>query len=218
MNQFSWIKDYKNNENIETLTDIIPDLFKQYYMIHWKIGIIDNFPFEKYPSNNLTIEEINQRIKIEREFGLFLNPQKSNLYREINLDELSQKFKLEKNINILDNFKDNPAIEFLDNQTIDCIDKGLNKIINSQTLHLYISNIEEFYWEENYKQRNSNVLISEYLDFQKNSDFDSNYFLFPDDLSWCLITYEDLPLTFCTNTINPFDLELFPLIYNQTFF
>lgn len=62
MDQFSWIKDYKSNENIETLTDIIPDLFKQYYMIHWKIGIIDDFPFEKYPSNNLTIEEINQRI------------------------------------------------------------------------------------------------------------------------------------------------------------
>ena len=62
MDQFSWIKDYKNNENIESLTDIIPDLFKHYYMIHWKIGIIDDFPFEKYPSNNSTIEEINQRI------------------------------------------------------------------------------------------------------------------------------------------------------------
>lgn len=218
MDQFSWIKDYKSNENIETLTDIIPDLFKQYYMIHWKIGIIDDFPFEKYPSNNSTIEEINQRIQIERGFGLFLNPQKSNLYREINLDELSQKFKLEKNINILNDFKDNPAIEFLDNQTIDCIEKGLNKIINSQNLHLYVNNIEEFYWEENYKQRNSNVLISEYLDFQRNSDFNSNSFLFPDDLSWCLITYEDLPLIFCTNTNNPFDLELFPLIYNQTLF
>ncbi len=39
MNQFSWIKDYKNNENVKTLTDIIPDLFEQYYIIHWKIRI-----------------------------------------------------------------------------------------------------------------------------------------------------------------------------------
>ena len=179
MNQFSWIKNYNNKNNVKKLADIIPNLFESYDLVHWKIGIIDDFPFEKYPSNNLTIEEINQRIKIEREFGLFLNPQKSNLYREINLDELSQKLKLEKNINILNDFKDNPAIEFLDNQTIDCIDKGLNKIINSQTLHLYVNNIEEFYWEENYKQRNSNVLISEYLDFQKNSDFNSNFFFPP---------------------------------------
>ena len=71
MDQFSWIKNYKNNENINALIDIIPDLFAQYYLIHWKIGIIDNFPFDKYPPNNLTIENINQRIKIEREFGLF---------------------------------------------------------------------------------------------------------------------------------------------------
>lgn len=54
MNQFSWIKDYKNNENVKTLTDIIPDLFKQCYMIHWKIGIIDHFPFKKYPSNRFS--------------------------------------------------------------------------------------------------------------------------------------------------------------------
>ena len=97
MDQFSWIKNYKNNENINALIDIIPDLFAQYYLIHWKIGIMDDFPFEKYPSNNITIEENNKRIKIEREFGLFLNPQKSNCYKEISLDELSQKFKLEKN-------------------------------------------------------------------------------------------------------------------------
>ena len=53
MDQFSWIKDYKNNENIETLTDIIPDLFKQYYMIHWKIGIIDNFYIKHSSFHNM---------------------------------------------------------------------------------------------------------------------------------------------------------------------
>ncbi|WP_312557809.1 hypothetical protein [Empedobacter brevis] len=218
MNQFSWIKNYKNNENVKTLTDIIPDLFEQYYMIHWKIGIIDHFPFEKYPSNNFSIKDINQRIKIEREFGLFLNPRKSKLYREISLDELSQKFELQKTINILDHFIDNPVLEFLENQTLDSIEKGLNDCINSQHLHLHINNIEEFYWEENYKKENINISISEYLDFQKSSNFDSNSFLFPDDLSWCLITYVDLPLIFCTNSNNPFDLEMFPIKYNQTFF
>lgn len=34
MNRFSWIKNYKNKENVEALSDIIPDLFEQYYMIH----------------------------------------------------------------------------------------------------------------------------------------------------------------------------------------
>lgn len=218
MNRFSCIKNYKNKENVEALFDIIPDLFEQYYMIHWKIGIIDHFPFDEYPTNNITIEDINQRIKIESEYNIFLNPKKCNLFREINLDELSKKFKLEKTINILDRFINNPAIGILEVQTIDCIERGLNKNMNSQNLHLYINNIEDFYWEEDYKQENLNVTISEYLDFQKNSNFDSNSFLFPDDLSWCLITYEDLPLIFCTNSGNPFDLELFSIKYNQTFF
>lgn len=218
MNQFSWIKDYKNNENVKTLTDIIPDLFEQYYMIHWKIGIIDHFPFKKYPSNHFSIKDINQRIKIEREFGLFLNPLKSKLYREVSLDELSQKFGLQKTINILDHFIDNPALEFLDDQTLDSIEKGLNDSINSQHLHLYINNIEEFYWEENYKKENINISISEYLDFQKRSNFDSNSFLFPENFTWCLMTLENLPLIFCTNSNNSFDLEMFPIKYNQPFF
>ncbi len=217
MDQFSWIKNYKNNENINALIDIIPDLFAQYYLIHWKIGIMDDFPFEKYPSNNITIEENNKRIKIEREFGLFLNPQKSNRYKEISLDELSQKLNLEKSIVFLKDLNDNPAIITLENQTINCLQKGLNDIVDSQNLHLYINNIEDIYWEENYKQENNNISISEYINFQSETNFDTNSFLFPDNLSWCLITSEDLPLIFCTNTITPFDLELFPIKYNQTF-
>ena len=105
----------------------------------------------------------------------------------------------------------------MDNQTINSIEKGLNDIVDSQNLHLYINNIEDIYWEENYKQENNNISISEYINFQSETNFDTKSFLFPDNLSWCLITSEDLPLIFCTNTITPFDLELFPIKYNQTF-
>lgn len=97
MDKFQWIKNhFENRKEVyewNSLKDIIPNIFDEHYLIHWKIGIIENFPFDKFPVNNETIEEINQRIKIEREFNIFLDPNKENLFTEISLKCLSEKFK-----------------------------------------------------------------------------------------------------------------------------
>src|SRR5690606_33879709 len=113
MNKFNWIKEHfssRQENSCNHISDIVPNIFDEYYLVHWKVGIVDNFPFDTYPELNETIEQTNTRIKIEREFGLFLNPNKDKLFREVSLKEISDTFKKSYDYKLLNRIKQTPAI------------------------------------------------------------------------------------------------------------
>ncbi|MEZ5059191.1 MAG: hypothetical protein R2879_19320, partial [Saprospiraceae bacterium] len=65
MDKFNWIKEHFSNRKENSwnhISDIVPNVFDEYYLIHWKVGIVDNFPFDEYPEQNETIEQTNKRI------------------------------------------------------------------------------------------------------------------------------------------------------------
>ncbi len=96
MKHFDWINNYQKNKNkLHGLNDVVPNLFNRYLLIPFTNGIIDNFPFDDYPAHIDTISNLNKQHSIEKSFGIFLNKNSDNVYREITLKEISEKFKVQ---------------------------------------------------------------------------------------------------------------------------
>lgn len=200
MDRFKWIKEHFSirHENVwNHISDIVPNIFDEYYLIHWKVGIVDNFPFNDYPEQNKTIEQTNLSIKIEREFGLFLNSNKEKLFREISLKDISNTFKKPYDYKILNEIKQTPAIEILKRESESALKNSINKFSNGKLLNLFVEDIFRFPTDDNPKQDYSEISVEKYLELQERYDFDYCSYLFPNDLSWCLTTSEDLPMFLC---------------------
>jgi len=224
MDKFQWIKNhFENRKEVyewNSLNDIIPNIFDDYFLIHWKVGIIEDFPFEDYPEQNETIEQINKRIKIERNFDLFLNPDKENLFKEVNLNYISKKFNTQLNYKILNNIKETPAVEILHKKSVKALATSIKKISEHQSLNLFIEDAYRFPFEKEPKQEYNGISIEEYIELQENLSFDYSTYLFPDNLDWCLTTSEDLPMFLCIKKeilekIKTFELEIFKIDYKQ---
>lgn len=225
MDKFNWIKEHfstiqENSWN--HISDIIPNVFDEYYLIHWKVGIVDNFPFDDYPEQGETIEQINKRIKIEKEFGLFFNPDKDKLFREISLKEISEIFRKKCDYKLLNLIKQTPAVEILGKQSKIALKTGLEKLSNGQLLNVYVEDIIYRHpIDENPKQELTGIDIEKYIEIQEDFHYDYCTYLFPDDLSWCLTTSEDLPMFLCIkkdvkgNFQNYFGLETFEIKYDE---
>lgn len=224
MEKFQWIKNYLNNNdknNLNSIADIIPNLFDEYLLIYWKIGIIENFPFEEYPLKNETIDQINKRIKIEKDFGLFFNYDENIYFKEVSLNYISKKFKKELDYKILDNIIEIPAIKILEKESIESLYLSLNKITKNESLNLFIEDSYRFPTPNSLKNEHIGINIKEYLQIQEDLNFDYFTYLFPDDLNWCLITSEDFPMFLCIKkhlieeVKSSFELELFKINYNR---
>ncbi len=224
MEKFSWIKEHflvRQENSWNHMSDIVPNIFDEYYLIHWKVGIVDSFPFDDYPEQNITIEETNKRIKIEREFGLFLNPDKDKLFREISLKEISETFKKNCDYNLLNTIKQTPAIEILEKKSEIALKTSLLKMAKGQFLNLFVKDIDRHPTIDIHKQELTGLEVEKYFEIQGYFNYDFCTYLFPDDLSWCLTTSEDLPMFLCVkkefkdNFINDFGLETFKIKYNE---
>lgn len=222
MEKFNWIKEHILNrkaKNWNHISDILPNIFDEYYLVHWKVGILDNFPFDEYPEQNETIEQTNERIRIERAFGLFLNPDKDKLLREINLKEISGIFKKPYDYKLLNNIKDTPGIEVLEKESKTALKKSLTRFENGQLLNFFVEDIYRLPIENIPKQEFIEIDIEKYLELQEDFNYDFCTYLFPDDLSWCLTTSEDMPMFICINghlknkLRNEFTLETFSIGY-----
>lgn len=227
MDKFNWIKEHfsTRQENVwNRVSDIVPNIFDEYFLVHWKVGIIDNFPFDQYPEQNDTIEQTNTRIKIERAFGLFLKPDKDKLFREISLKEISDFFNISYNYKILNTIKQTPAIEILEKESKIALKSSLEKIANRQSLNFFLEDIYRFPIDDNPKQEYVGIDIEKYLEIQEDVNYDLCTYLFPDDLSWCLTTSEDLPMFLCikkelqSKLNNDFHLETFKLEYETALY
>lgn len=202
MENFNWIKKfYEHREEGGTwisVSDIIPNEFDDYFLIHWNVGIIEKFPFEDFPEKNESIEETNKRIRVEREFGLFLNPNEDELFEQTTLKRIADKFKVNYDYNILNNIKQTPAIKILANPSKQNLRAMLEKLSKNENLNFFVEDIFRYPVDDKPKQEIENISIDEYFKWQEDFYFDYCTYFFPDDKSWCLTTAEDLPMFLCT--------------------
>jgi len=224
MKKFDWLKFYFENKTENawvSVSEVIPNEFDEYFLLHWNVGIVDNFPFDEYPEKNETIEETNERIKIERDFDLFLNKDEDKLFRITNLKELSEKFKTEHSYLTLNKIKKTPAVKILEEISVKNLRLLVERMSNNQTLNLYVEDFYRYPDHDIPKQEIENITIKQYFDFQKDLFFDYSTYLFPDDMSWCIATAEDLPMFLCIKSelrekLNQNeDLEMFEIQYNE---
>lgn len=226
IDQFKWIKEHlaaRQDNPRNRVADSVPDLFDAYYLVHWKVGIIDAFPFDAYPEKNETIEQTNARIKLEREHGLFLNPDSSNLFREISLKEIAERFSLPYTYKLLSRMKQTPAIAILEKESVIALKTSLTAIANAEGLNLFIKDAYRFPIDlpidKQLEQEYTAIDVLEYIRIQQALHYDYCTYLFPDDLSWCLTTAEDWPMVLCvknnckTEILNDFLLETFEIDY-----
>jgi hypothetical protein len=226
MSKFDWIKKFKIQDQDEwmRIKDFIPDIFDNYFYIHWTVGIIDDFPFDNYPEKNETIEEVNSRIKIEREFNLFLNKNSEELYTPTSLKEISQRFNVPYSHLTYTQIKKTPGVEILDKLSIAKLKSSLTKISEGLVLNLFVEDIFRHPVDNNPKQDFENIKLTDYFDFQKTFFFDYCTYLFPDNLDWCLTTGEDAPMILaCKNDLveslkEKFELELFEMNNEQNIY
>ena len=224
MKKFNWLKSYFENRTENAwvaVSEIIPNEFDEYHLLHWNVGIVDDFPFDQYTEQNETIEETNKRIRIERECKLFLNPDEDKLFRKINLKEISELFNTEYSYQTLNKIKQTPAIKILPEISVKNLRETIGEISKNQTLNLYV---EDFYKYPNYEipnQEIENISLNQYFELQEDLFFDNWSYLFPDDKSWCLTTAEDLPMFLCTKNklaeivSKNTDIEMFKVEYNE---
>ncbi|MFA6152196.1 MAG: hypothetical protein WC716_12800 [Chitinophagaceae bacterium] len=226
MDQFKWIKEHLATRQVNALNhvvDSVPDLFDAYFLVHWKVGIVDTFPFDAYPEKNETIEQTNARIKLERAHGLFLNPDNRGLFREISLKEIAERFSLPYTYNMLSRMKQTPAIAILDKESEMALQASLTTIAKAEGLNLFVEDAYRFPIDfpigKHPEQEYTAINVLEYISIQQELHYDYCTYLFPDDLSWCLTTAEDLPTVLCVNNnikskiLNDFLLETFETDY-----
>ena len=122
---------------------------------------------------------------------------------------------------MLDRIKQTPAIEILAKASKTALKSSLIKMANGQLLNLFVEDIYRLPLDENSKQELTEIDVEKYLEIQEDFYYDYCTYLFPDDLSWCLTTSEDLPMFLCIKKEvkgafqNDFGLETFKIEYNE---
>jgi hypothetical protein len=169
MEKFNWIKQFYKLRNEggtwTSILDIIPNEFDDYFLIHWNVGIVDNFPFEDFPLINDTIEETNKRIKIEKEFRLFLNPEEDELFRQTTLKEIAERFNVIYDYNVTNQIKQTPAIKTLAEISIINLKSGIDKMSQNELLNLFVEDIYRYSIDEiKPKQEIENLTVKGYFE------------------------------------------------------
>ncbi len=216
--KFNWIKSFfqqRTSFRLESVEDIIPNIFNHYFEIHFNVGIIDNFPFSEFPANDFTIEAINKKIEINKKFNLFLNQNDESLFRLTSIKELSEMFDLPYHRNLLREFENYTGIKILFEESYKNIDKSVQNLSAKNEIHLFIKDLKYRWNSDDIEQENSNMIASKYIEYQRYFNFDFCTYLFSDDIEWCLITFEDFPVIFASNDLKFTEylngLELFKL-------
>ncbi|MCC7027968.1 MAG: hypothetical protein IT265_13475 [Saprospiraceae bacterium] len=225
MEKFNWIKRFyehrKEGETWISVSDTIPNEFDDYFLIHWNVGIVENFPFDDFPENNDTIEQTNKRIRIAREFGLFLNPNEDELFEQTTIERIAEKFKVDYDYNVLNKIKQTPAIKILEKPSKEDLKSMLHKLSKNESLNFFIEDIFRYPIDDKPKQEMVNVSIDEYFKWQEDFYFDYCTYLFPEDKNWCIMTSEGLPMFLCTKRETTeqiekdINMEIFKVGYNE---
>ncbi|UFH55847.1 hypothetical protein [Spirosoma sp. KNUC1025] len=177
------------------LKNFFPYNFDNYLAILWTPGIIDNFPFTEIIFPPDTIEQTNKNIEIWRTFNV-LDDIKDDIYTRTTFKEISKKFKIHYDRNIIYKFDySSRGLTTLFPSTKITLERII-KSLSNDTLNLFV----EDYWRwtiVNFllpvaKDVTYNVTDEEFLKFMDDTFYDASAYFFPDDKSWCLINLEDL--------------------------
>lgn len=217
IDKFKWIKDFYNKRT--SYQQEIPKIFDHYFMVHFNVGIIDDFPFDEFPANDFTIEGINKKIEINKKFNLFLNQDDETLFRLTSIKELSQMFDLPYEYNLLNEFHNYTGIKVLHEISYENLEKSVQNLSAKKEINFFIQDLEYRWNSDDIEKENLNISPEKYLEYQRDFHLDFCTFLFPDNLDWCLITNEDSPVIFASNDPKLLEcfkgLELFKMDENE---
>lgn len=163
--------------------------FDNYFGIIWKVGILENFPFQDFIEDAKSESEIKNNKLIWRNFPqVFDNSE--NEFKEISAEKIFEKFKIPyhdyKNDNKLP--WNTRAIRTLESQIVKSLTELLIKIPENDKLTLYW----EDYYRFNLEDKLFKVSKEEYLKEMRNTGFDASTYLYPESKNWCLLNLEDL--------------------------
>ena len=196
MEIFQTFKSFYNNRNSENLNFskyYIPAFFETKFIVHLVYGIIENFPFNKYPLKNETFEEMNKRVRIEKEFNVLLK--KEELYKPISIKKLADKFKVEYSQKTVELIPETPGIQYLDNLSMRKLKESLKRISQKSNLNLLIFENEEYnYYTADLQKEYTNITLEKYFEIQESYSFLLDTILFEENLKWCLTTAENAPI------------------------
>ena len=192
-NDFKIFYNNQNSENWNFAENYVPEIFESKFIVHWIYGIIENFPFEKYPLKNETLADINKRVKIEQEFNVLLK--KEELYKQISIKYLAEKFKVKYSQKTVELIPENPGIHYLYNLSISKLKESLKGITGNSKLNLLIYESEEYdYYTADLKKEYANITLEKYFEIQELYGFGLDTCLFEENLNWCLTTAEEAPI------------------------
>ncbi len=223
MHTFKDIKRFYNNRNSNNWNfakHYVPEFFELKYIVHWTYGIIENFPFDDYPSPNETFENINKRVKIEQDFNVLLKNEA--LYKPISIKDLANKFDVPYSHETINLIQENPRICCLEKVSIEKLKDSFKKITGNSKLNLFIFESTKFdYCIADLQEEYQDITLEKYFEIQDMYDFQLNTCLFESNLNWCLTTAEDMPVLLgCKREIaseieGKIDIELFKVENNQ---
>ena len=209
----------RNSENWNFAKHYVPEFFESKFIVHWDYGIIENFPFDKYPLKNETLEEINKRVKIEQEFNVLLKDEK--LYKPISIIDLANRFNVPFSHKTTNLIPETPGTSFLDSLSLSKLKESLKRLSENSQLNLLIYDSEEYNYHTDLKKENRNIEIEKYFELQEMFAFQLETCLFSENLEWCLTTAEEAPMLLgCKKELESeikkkMDLELFKVENEQ---
>ncbi len=197
MNIFENLNKFYNNRNSENwnfANHYIPEHFESKFIIHWDYGIIEDFPFDNYPLQNESLDDINKRVKIEQEFNVLLKDKAEKLYKPISIKDLANRFNVHFSHQTTKLIPETPGTSFLDNLSLSKLKESLKNLSRNSQLNLLIYNSEDYNYHTDLKKEYINIDLEKYFEIQDMFCFDLETCLFSDNLDWCITTAEEAPI------------------------
>lgn len=194
-NDFDWLENFTTvlSNGALAVSNIVPTVFDRYFIVENNYGIIDEFPFDDYPEHTQSIENLNKRHNIERQYGLFLNNDTEHLYRPLSIKDIAARFDVPYSRDSINTIKQTPGIRCLGIASRQNLIKLVELLVTTEC-YLFIRDINRYGLQEGngYSQKNIIGNSSEYLNFVNTVGLDYCSYLFPKVNTWCLSTYEDV--------------------------
>ncbi len=167
-NDFTLFYNNRNSDNWNFAKHYIPKQFESKYIIHWSVGIINDFPFDRYPLNNITFKDMNERVKIEQEFNILLKEEKR--YKSISIIDLASRFNIPCSHKTVDLIPETPGVTLLEDLTLLKLKQSLKRLSENSKLNLLIYNFEDYQHYTNLKEEYINIALEKYFKIEDNEE------------------------------------------------
>lgn len=181
--------NWRNDLRPLKVSNLLPK-FDNYIGLTWKVGIIENFPFKDFIEDAKSEIEIKNNRAIWNKFPQTFDDSSDSGFTEIPTKELFKKFEIPYHDYKNDGkFPWNTrVIRILEEKIKENLSIVLSEIPENENLILYWDDYHRF----NLDDKLFRVSKEEYIDEMKNTRFDANAYLFPENKCWCLVNLEDL--------------------------